>query len=60
MKEIAQAVIDALKTQPGLLAVMVINVLILVTFVYLNRSLASEMERDNALIIELVKKCSAP
>lgn len=59
MKDVAQATVDGLKAQPALLAVVAVNVLSLVFFGYVLHEISAATARDNALIIELVKKCSA-
>lgn len=60
MKEALQSVIEGLKQQPALLAVVAVNVLSLAFFGYVLHEISDASARDNALIIELVKKCSAP
>lgn len=59
MKEIARALVDALKAQPGLLALMVINAASLVFFAWVLHEISIATARDDALLTELVKKCSA-
>lgn len=58
MKEIAQAAVDGLKAQPAVLAAVLVNVLSLLFFAYVLHEISDATARDNALIIELVKKCS--
>lgn len=60
MREIAQSVAEGLKAHPALLAVVAVNVLSLLFFGYVLHEISDASARDNALIIELVKKCSAP
>lgn len=60
VKEIAQAAVDGLKAQPALLAVVTVNLLSLLFFGYVLHEISDATARDNALIIELVKKCSVP
>lgn len=58
MKEVAQAAVEGLKSQPAVLAAVVVNALSLLFFAYVLHEISSATARDNALIIELVKKCS--
>lgn len=58
MTDIARTVAEGLKSQPALLAVVAVNVLSLLFFGYVLHEISAANTRDNALIIELVKKCS--
>lgn len=58
VKEVAQATVEGLKQQPALLAAVIVNVLSLGFFGYVLHEISAATARDNALIIELVKKCS--
>lgn len=58
MSDIARSVAEGLKAQPALLAVVAVNVLSLGFFGYVLHEISDATARDNALIIELVKKCS--
>lgn len=59
MKEIVRSLIDALKSNPGLLAVVAVNLLSLVFFAWVLHEVSIATARDDALLTELVKKCSA-
>lgn len=60
MTDIARSAVEGLKSQPALLAAVAVNVLSLLFFGYVLHEISAATARDNALIIELVKKCSGP
>jgi hypothetical protein len=57
MRALANNLIDALKAQPLVLAVIVINVLFLVGGVYVLHDRATSNERKDALIATLTERC---
>lgn len=59
MTDIARSVAEGLKSQPGLLAIVAVNVLSLVFFAYVLHEISASSARDDALLTELIKKCSA-
>jgi hypothetical protein len=57
---VASTIVHDLRTQPALLALIVINVLFLIGGVYVLHDRATSNERKDALIASLVERCTQP
>jgi hypothetical protein len=57
VKQIANNVIESLRHQPFALALVILNVAFLIGFAFMFREIAQSVERKDALVVELLKKC---
>ena len=60
VRQIAENVVDALRTQPFALALVVLNVLVLIGFAYTLREVGKGIERKDALVAEFIRNCTKP
>ena len=60
VREVATTVAHSLKDHPFALAIVVINVLFILSAAWTLRSIAQAGERRDALIAQLVKECNLP
>jgi hypothetical protein len=58
--KIATATVEALKSQPLLLLIVLVNVLSLLTGAYVLHQVSNATERKDQLLSELVSKCVKP
>ena len=58
VREVASGVVHGLRDHPFTLAIVVINVLFIVSAAWTLRSIAQAGERRDALIAQLVKECN--
>jgi hypothetical protein len=52
--------VDALKAQPLLLVIVLVNVLSLLTGAYVLHEVSNATERKDQLLMEMVKQCAKP
>jgi hypothetical protein len=57
VKEIASGVVENLKGQPLVLALVVINLLFVALSFYTYRSIATSVERRDKIITDLIERC---
>lgn len=57
MRKLAPHIIDALRSQPLALALVVINLLFLTGFAFMLREIAQAVARKDALLAEIASHC---
>jgi hypothetical protein len=57
VKQIANNVIEGLRNQPFALALVVLNVAFLLGFAFMFSEIAQSVERKDALVVDLLRKC---
>jgi high-affinity nickel permease len=58
VREIANNVVETLKSQPALLALIVTNIVLLVGFAYILQQISASSARKDNLIAELSRQCA--
>jgi hypothetical protein len=58
VSKVAISTIDALKAQPLLLVIVLVNVLSLLTAAYVLHEVSNATERKDQLLMEMVKQCA--
>jgi hypothetical protein len=57
VSQIASSLIDSLKSQPLVLALVALNVIFLVALWFVFKEIASSVERKDDRIVQLIEKC---
>jgi hypothetical protein len=58
VKQLANKVIAGLRDQPFMLALLVINLVFLISLMLVFREIASTVERKDALVVQLLQQCA--
>ncbi|MEY9364771.1 hypothetical protein ABH994_007492 [Bradyrhizobium yuanmingense] len=57
MRNLATRTVEALRSQPLALALVVVNLLFLIGFAFMLREIAQAVERKDALLAEIASHC---
>jgi hypothetical protein len=60
VRQIAVNVVEALRNQPLILALVIINMIVLAGFAFTLHQVSNSIERKDALVAELIRNCTKP
>ena len=60
VRQIAVNVVEALRNQPLILALVIINMIVLAGFSFTLHQVSNSIERKDALVAELIRNCTKP
>ena len=60
VRQIAVNVVEALRNQPLILALVIINMIVLAGFAFTLHQVSNSIKRKDALVAELIRNCTKP